>query len=118
MSLLLEHGASPLRAFVGPSIPTESATLKGHKLILDMVLTKALKVLGLELLDPHDYQATNVSQRRNKAPRKIFHDPLDSALYSATKEIQLRAVQLLLFYGANPYSKSMGSQSPFRTAST
>jgi len=116
VSLLLEHGASPLRALVGLPTPTESAALKGHKSILDMLLTKALKVLGLELLDPHGYQATNMSQRRNKALRKIFHDLLDSALYSATKENQLGTVRLLLFYGANPYCKFMGSQSPFRTA--
>ena len=116
VSLLLEHGASPLKALVGLPTPTESAALKGHKSILDMLLTRALKILGLELLDPHGYQATNVSRRRNEALRKIFNDLLDSALYSATKENQLGTVQLLLFYGANPYCKSVGSRSPFRTA--
>jgi hypothetical protein len=53
---------------------------------------------------------------RHQALRKIFHDLLDSALYSATKENQPDTMQLLLFYGANPYCKSMGSHSPFRTA--
>lgn len=116
VSLLLEHGASPLRALAGLPAPTESAALKGHRSILDMLLTKVLKLLGLELLDPYGYQAANVSQRRNKALRKIFHDVVDLALLSATKENHLDTVQLLLFYGANPYCKLVGSQSPFRTA--
>jgi ankyrin repeat protein len=67
VSLLFEHGASPLRALFGLPTPTERAALKGNKPVLDMLLTKALKVLCLELLDPYGYQAANVSQRRNKA---------------------------------------------------
>lgn len=97
VKLLLDHGASPLKTMHPLPGPVELAASRNYERILDLLLSTALELLGLENVAGYGYQAHNSTTKRNQALRKIFSDFIDSALAAASRESALSTVQLFLF---------------------